>query len=1156
MNSLHDLIYGQEEQQQEAPPSDGQEEKKLLSQKLLPSRKRSFKEDIDHESNEQLITSDQQQQTTTTAAPSIVQRMNVLYGQTTTASATNNELQDLQTSLNPPVVQSTRKARKQSTMTAERRAKQERKREWNHIRQQWKRRQINYRNEIDVGGVLQQVFLKSNTESKQENKKEEQPQRSPKHQIEIVDTSDEEEEAILRQLTQGNGEAERTKKRKQEEEEEAKKKNDVFISYREKMNYYNRGLVRPDDMDPLRQYENQKRAAAQQLSKSNAHYSTKHPGEAITLRRIRVVNRLNPQESTFPPLDHNMYSSPHFAHKRQVLRLAARCLLARAHCTDFHANLVASRLLRYLWNSDVLDASNSSLIRHLARETATRHEMFWSHIWKNRDQIAKVLGVTKEMQLAGPYVGYRLDAIGAASKRKQMLKLKKAQSRGSISTGAKKVNQRRTSAAQKRAIDLGPIVSYAFIPGTIPPIPHHPLDESGVVLGPPDKFCNYITSKVVIDEPTWKLTSAHLLAIFAANIKSNTSTEDICVQIQNMCKKAIDLNRKVTTFASMSTAEDDWPLPHVYRSWMGYLSLILNGVLCMSEHSHPNQDSNFMIECGQRIAYPSFDESMIPYSSVREAAAEFFDVYQQVDQTIGLERFGDYHLVNGLLRIAKDLPESAARLMAQPLDAKSDMMPFELMHSILVHLDQNGMLTEKPSRSSSTSISVIELEYAIFQASQIFLKCVERDPTELKFHCWHLASLASSLVLCSGNRIGSGAFLEPSSGQDSSCHTVRQALPKFQETRRDTARALYLLFELASKQSEQNHIALSSEVHLAVTKFLEWHPVVALLIGPCNWKEKIQALETIHKHHSKIWALSFVDTCQDLSTTANDHSIRIEAAARALEQDPSCKRNWRALALELGPVGCRASPSDLKSERFCVKKECFDCWMLVQDYFIDHEKEKRNGESIEWWGRNRKQWWQHCVLDLKNPTQYDVGLVIHRTQFHKCIELDLSSIEVQQPVTRHVEKVIDAATLNGFYGRLTEVDRVQQEQDYVISGPVDQYLPKSSRETYSQEEEENEETTSFLEFACSSVGDGTDHDILEVECYQIIIASHLYGPGNPWVQSKVLQIATKSWDRKNLSIRKDSAEWAALKWLHERGISAANALKIAIKIHGRKKPPS
>lgn len=1143
MNSLHDLIYGHEEQQQPQAPlpsSNNDNGKKKLSRKRILTDTNEHKICINNNNKEQ-------HPTTASAAPSIVQRMNLLYNQPASAATSDDYLQDLQSSLNPPVAHTTLKTGKgkQRTMTLERRAKQERKNEWRHIRQQWKRRQINYRDEADVGGVLQQVFLQNPSTSQQKEKEE--PLYSPEHHAEIIDTSDEEEEAILRQLTQANGQSEIKKKRKLEEEKERIQKNDIFISFQEKMNFHDRGLVQPDDLDPLRQYEHQKRAVVQQFSKNSTNYS-KHPGEAITLRRIRVVHRLNPQESTFPPLDHNLYSSPQFAHKRQVLRLAARYLLASGRHKDYHTNLIVSRLISYLWNSDILDASDASLIRHLARETATRHQMFWSHVWKNRGEMAKVLGVSKEMQVAGPYAGYRLDANGFSSKRKEMLKLRKTQSRGSISAGALRSNGSRASASRQRDVELLPTVLYAFTPGTIPPVPQYPLDESGVVLGPPDKFSNYITSRVVIAESTLTITSAHLLAIFAANIKSNTSTEDIHIQIQSTFRKTIDLNRKIAHFASMSTAEDDWPLPHVYKSWMGYLSLVMNGLL-LSEDSQSEEDLEITIKCGQPITGSFLDESLTSYSNVRETAAEFYELYQHVDQAVGLERFGDYHLVNGLLRIAKDLPEDAARLLAQPPDEKSDGMPFELMHSILVYLEQGGMLTEKTSKNVSNSVSVIELEYAMYQASQIFLKCVERDPSELKFHCWHLATLASSLLLCSGNRVGSGPCLESSSGQDNGDHTVRQPLPKFQETRRDTARALYLLFQLASKQRGQAQVALSSDVHLAVSKFLEWHDVVALLIGSPCWAEKIRALETIHRFHSHIWAYSCVDTCQLLSVQAEDQSVRIEAAARALEQDPSCKQNWRVLALELGAVGCRPSLLDLNTKRFCVEKECSDCCILVQDSFIDHDQEKGDRESTKWWGRDRKQWWQYCVLNLKNPSQRDIGL-INRTDFFKSLELGLSSITVHQPAARWVEKGLDAATLDRFYDTLTDVDSRHPEDDHIISGPVSQYLPKSSSETFSQMKEDIEGRNSFLAFA-----PGTDHDLLEVECYQIIIASHLHGPSHRWVQSKILQLAAKSWDRKAHSIKEDSVEWAALKWLYQMGISAANAVKVAIKLHGRKQTP-
>ncbi len=1128
MKSLHDLIYGNDDTEQQQQDEEKQQQKPPPRDDTTKvSRKRT---DISSSNNKTT-----EQPNDTTAVPSILQRMSVLYNPST---AITNAEDPLQASLNPPVAK--KATRRETTMTEERRAKLERKSEWRQIRRQWKRRQVNYREETDVGDVLQQVFL-HNSATPDET---EPILPLPEHPTDLLDTSDEEEEAILRQLTQNSRQEEKRKKRKLQEEQEELKRNDIFIPYQDKMNFHDRGFVQPDDLDPLRQYEQQKQAVVQQFVKNNHPYP-KHSGEAITLRPIRVAHRLKPQESTFPPLDHNLYCSPQFVHKRQVLRLAARFLLASGRHRDSHT---MSRFLHCLWNSDMLEASNASLIRSLAKETASRYHLFWSHLWKNRNEVAELLGITKELQVAGPHVGYRLDVKGFDNKRNEIMKVKKTQSHGSISPGGpqKKKSGLRKTVAMKGDFDLRAVVSYAFTPGTIPPVPRHPLDESGVVLGPPDKFSNYITGRVVIEESTLTLTSAHLLAIFAANIKSNTSTEDICSQIQRMFRKAIDLNKKIAKFATLATAEDDWPLPHVYRSWMGYFSLVTNGLLGFTEDSPSAHKSETTIKYGQTTIAPYLDDISTSFSSVKEVAAEFYEIYQQADQTIGLERFGDYHVVNGLFRIAKDLPESVARLLLQPLNKKSDRMPFKRMHSILVHLERNGMLTEKSS--TANSVSVIELEYAMYQSSQIFFKCIERDPTELKFHCWHLATLGCSLLLCAGNRIDSGAFLEPSSGQEMS----RQPLPKFQETRRDTARALYLLFQLASKQRNQTHVALSSDVHLAVSWFLEWQEVVALLIGSPCWKEKTQAVNSIHRHHTNLWAYSCLDTCQGLSRQAEDHSVRIEAAARSLEQDPSCKLNWRVLAFELGAVGCRPTAVDLKTNRFCVKKECPQCSLLIPDRYIDHIQGTRDEESKHWWGRDRKGWWHSCVLGLRIPTRYDFGslntaLQKCRLPFYRSFRSSLTSNSVNQPVPLEIDEGPDTSNLDKLYELLTDVDAEHLEQDPVINGPVGDYLPKPFRETLSQINGHSHEESLLTEFA-----NAIDDDVLEVECYRIIIASHLHGPRHPWVLSTVVHLATSAWDRKSLSIKQDSAEWTAVKWLYQMGINSTNVVKLSSKLHGKK----
>ncbi|GAX09595.1 hypothetical protein FisN_38Lh016 [Fistulifera solaris] len=602
---LHDLIYGNDDEEQLQQEQQQEEEEEEQQQQQEPPPKENAKKASRKRAHADISSSNNKETTEqlndTTAVPSILQRMSVLYNPSTAIDE-----DPLQSSLNPPVVK--KATRRELTMTEERRAKIERKNEWQQIRRQWKQRQVNYREETDVGDVLQQVFLKNSVPP------DEPILPSPEHPTDLVDTSDEEEEAILRQLTQSSGQEEKRKKRKLKEEQEELKKNDIFIPYKEKMNFHDRGFVQPDDLDPLRQYyEQQKQAVVQQFVKASHRYP-RHSGEAITLRPIPVTHRLKLQESTFPPLDHNLYCSPQFVHKRQVLRLAARFFLASRRHRDFHTR---TRFLQCLWNSDMLEAGNASLIRSLAKETANRHHLFWNHLWKNRNEVAELLAITRELQVAGPHVGYRLDVPGFDYKQKEIMKLKKIQSRGSISAGGpqKKNSGVRKTVATKADVNLRAVVSYAFTPGTIPPIPRHPLDESGVILGPPDKFSNYITGRVVIEESTLTLTSAHLLAIFAANIKSNTSTEDICLQIQSMFRKAIDLNKKIARFATLATAEDDWPLPHVYKSWMGYFSLVINGLLGFAENSTLAQDSNTTIKEGQTTIDSYLDDISTSFSS-------------------------------------------------------------------------------------------------------------------------------------------------------------------------------------------------------------------------------------------------------------------------------------------------------------------------------------------------------------------------------------------------------------------------------------------------------------------------------------------------------------------------------------------------------------
>lgn len=271
---------------------------------------------------------------------------------------------------------------------------------------------------------------------------------------------------------------------------------------------------------------------------------------------------------------------------------------------------------------------------------------------------------------------------------------------------------------------------------------------------------------------------------------------------------------------------------------MGYVSLALNGLYQRSPSNQAEDDFGDSAVVKIEMDFTdgadlNEDEEYEEDSDMSEMglvaiASRLFDTSHKGIESRGLDRFGRLHLTFGLLRIAKDLPESAAEILSRPLD-DGDRTPFEVIKHLLEHTEENNQLVEDAKVAGSTTnfVRVGELQFSFRQAGKVFAKCIEYDATELDYHCWHLAMLAGSLLLCSGNRIGSGAHLYPSQLLDSddqrlydsfhgeskslAMHEVRRMLPKFHELRRETAKALRLLFHLAKhQQSARAHLAISS----------------------------------------------------------------------------------------------------------------------------------------------------------------------------------------------------------------------------------------------------------------------------------------------------------------------------------------------------------
>jgi hypothetical protein len=307
-----------------------------------------------------------------------------------------------------------------------------------------------------------------------------------------------------------------------------------------------------------------------------------------------------------------------------------------------------------------------------------------------------------------------------------------------------------------------------------------------------------------------------------------------------------------------------------------------------------------------------------------------------------------------LFRIARALPDAAAELLSRPFDQVECRTPMECIQQVLEFMESSHMLTsvEVPLLGREHNlIHVSELEYTLHQAIDCFAKAIERDPVEPSYYAWYLAVSAGSLLLCSGNRIGSEARLHPSyrvtdSAQQSifsslhddssvAAHEVRRRLPKFETLRQQTARALQLLVAVADQQ-------LGLRANLLVSSFLEWRQVIALLVGPQDFiADDFVTIQSLHQHYAARWAvqenstvsLNYLKRRQPFASADND---RLEGLAMALERDPSAVNHWANLCDELGP-------------------------------FVDTDQRPAN-----WWGNDRKEWWADWLLGISFSKESDI----------------------------------------------------------------------------------------------------------------------------------------------------------------------------------------
>ncbi len=339
-----------------------------------------------------------------------------------------------------------------------------------------------------------------------------------------------------------------------------------------------------------------------------------------------------------------------------------------------------------------------------------------------------------------------------------------------------------------------------------------------------------------------------------------------------------------------------------------------------------------------------------------------------------LQHFPKLRTTFGLVSVAKILPPSAAEILSRSLDDIQLRTPFDIMRLTLEHLEEERMLIEVDTGRSNIGktkaasfVIAGEMEYALYKASKILADSVGRDPHNLENHLWYLSVLSGSFLLCSGLRIGGEARRFPSRKSSSKQVKrgdrnieVRCKLPTYDQVRREVAEGFLRIIRLANEQNGYMS-------HLAVSSFLEWRQVVALLMGPANDFESIRKLHSVHVlswAESQPQEVSHQYLAHLWELKALDPNKYISMIATKIETDPSQGHNWRKLLAALGPVGICACDEQKKE---CREEYCIECDRLGRELNVDHGNIKTLKCNPDWWATTRIPWWLSHPLRISVP---------------------------------------------------------------------------------------------------------------------------------------------------------------------------------------------
>ena len=726
---------------------------------------------------------------------------------------------------------------------------------------------------------------------------------------------------------------------------------------------------------------------------------------------------------------------------------------------------------------------------------------------------------------------------------------------------------------------------YVHLQGTVPPIPSFPLDPTGIAFGPVDRYAGF-HHMAKLDETTLALTVSTLLSRMAAttNPHIKDDKQKICSQLLSYLEKApgLDLTNYYKFLVRTKSKMQDLPLVNSYNALMTGCSFVANSGFLYSngisgddvkKEKHGGDSSS------DDSLYQDDDAGKIDACStagVNVVASRIHDLCESRIRHNGLLRFPRLHLTFAIARLCRLLPGPSAEILSRSTDDAEEgnsysRTPVELMQLALMHLEKNHLIEEGgPTLDSEEgAIQVGLLEYRLYEAADVFRRCMKLDFFALDYHLWYIGSLSACVLLSSGNQIGSGArrfpSTRPKNGRGHSYfdqvqadgildHEVRSQLPKFEDVREELRCAIRLLLDLAKHQTTQRQCW--TKTHLAIASVFEWKQVIALVVGDSAGSSQVSDdpwsdIQAVHHYHASRWAT------RDRSSRARkyaaqlinhlDKNRQLALVAQDLESDPSSLYHWRRLVGKLGPIGGPIRDSEGSNSH---KSTCPECKRIRKTLIIDHDVESQLRNNKDWWASGRTSWWDCCLLQM--PQFEGRRSILIAEAIDKKMSASgppisdnadiLTSIDLDKNLTE--KNMAELHKLSWLTERCSDNDdQHKPPSDRERAERFDQVLPQTFREVLNGSSPPLSDVyaTGNRELDEPQMK-GPNAQTLEVLCYKIIITCHMYGANHPTIEPAVWSIVMSFWENKNYTFA-DSDEWTALTWLSSRGLNIPQCLR-------------